>query len=300
MSRQQREQVDAAIRARPPGNHESVEQFRAEFRETMANTLVPGGIRTEETKLGGRRALLVEPAADPGPGTILYFHGGAFVVGSPETALSPTGNLVTRTGFRAFSPDYRLAPEDPYPAAADDALGAYRDLLEQGVDPESIVFAGDSAGGGLSITTCLSARDAGLPLPAAVVVFSAWLDLTGTGESIVTRAAADPMFTPESLAGPAALYLAGQDPRQPLLSPAVSADFTGLPPLLLQVGTNEILLDDSTRAAARAREAGVDVILDVVAGVPHVFPCFTGMLDEADEALDRAGLFLRQRVSARR
>ncbi|GAA3548158.1 alpha/beta hydrolase [Amycolatopsis ultiminotia] len=299
MSRQQREQVDAAVRARPAGERTSVPQFRAEFRELMAKALVPGGIRTEETKLGGRRALLVEPAAGPGPGTILYFHGGAFVVGAPETALSQTGNLVTRTGFRALSLDYRLAPEQPYPAAADDCLSAYRDLLEQGVHPGSIVFAGDSAGGGLCVTTCLSARAAGLPLPAAVVLFSPWLDLTLTGESMVTRAAADPMFTPESLSGPGALYLAGQDPRNPLLSPAVSADFTGFPPLLIQVGTNEILLDDSTRAAVRARAAGADVILDVVAGVPHVFQCYSGMLDEADEALDRAGLFIGQRVSGR-
>ena len=243
---------------------------------------------------------IYRPKAATGPlGALVHFHGGAFVFGSPETALSLTGNLVARTGITAVSLDYRLAPEHPYPAAIQDTLGAYRALLERGEDPAGIVFAGDSAGGGLTVTTCLAARDAGLPMPAAIAAFSPGLDATRTGESMDTKAGIDPFFTRETLTHTGAMYLAGQDPHQPMLSPATLADLTGLPPMLLQVGTNEVLLDDSTRMAARATAAGVDVVLDVTAGVPHVFQAFTGILDEADRALDRAALFLTQHITSR-
>jgi acetyl esterase/lipase len=268
----------------------------------MARMIVPGGIRSTATSLGGRPALHVEPEGgrrggrQRGGGTILYFHGGGHVFGSPETALSLTGHLVAGTGFPAYSPDYRLAPEHPFPAAIEDTLAAYRELLERGLDPAAIVFAGDSAGGGLTVTTCLAARDAGLPLPAAIVAFSPGLDASRSGESMDTKAGIDPIFTRERVQHTGAMYLGAADPLQPLLSPAVLADPTGFPPMLLQVGTNEILLDDSTRMAARARAAGVDVILDVTADVPHVFQSFAGMLDEADLALERAALFLKQHV----
>lgn len=301
MSREQRAAIDAMLRQ--PRSEESrsdeprsVEEMRAWFRAMMAEMIVPEGIRTTATALGPRPALLVEPVGGPRAGTILYFHGGAYVFGSPHTALSLTGNLVARTGFRALSLDYRLAPEHPYPAAIEDALSAYRALLDGGEDPSAIAFAGDSAGGGLTVTTCLAARDAGLPMPAAIVAFSPGLDATRTGESMDTRAGLDPYFTRESLGHTGAMYLAGQDPHHPMLSPAVLADLTGLPPMLLQAGTNEMLLDDSTRMAARARAAGVDAVLDVTADVPHVFQAFAGVLEEADEALDRAALFLGQRV----
>jgi monoterpene epsilon-lactone hydrolase len=296
VGKEQRAKVDALLRQPRPEGPLSVEAIRAGFKALMDTMIVPEGIRTAEATLGDRRALLVEPAAGARPGTILYFHGGGFVFGSPETALSLTANLVVRTGFQAFSTDYRLAPEHPFPAAIEDTLSAYRALLDSGEDPSSIVFAGDSAGGGLSVTTCLAARDAGLPLPAAVVAFSAGLDATRTGESYSTKDGIDPIFTRAGLEDSGARYLAGQDPNQPLLSPAVLADLTGFPPLLLQAGTNELLLDDSTRLAARAREAEVDVVLDITADVPHVFQAYAGVLDEADQALDRAALFLTQHV----
>jgi epsilon-lactone hydrolase len=296
MSREQRAKIDAIVRRPGPSAPQTVAELRQGFRALMASMLVPEGLRTTATTLGERPALLVEPGGDARPGTILYFHGGSFVVGSPETALSLTGNLVARSGIRALSLDYRLAPEHPFPAAIEDAVGAYRALLDAGADPTSIAFAGDSAGGGLTVTTCLAARDAGLPMPAAVVAFSPGLDATRTGASYDTKAGIDPFFTRESLQHTGRLYLADRDPRDPLLSPAVHADLAGLPPLLLQAGTNEVLLDDSTRLAERARDAGVDVILDVTADVPHVFQSYAGVLDEADEALDRAALFLTQRV----
>ncbi|MEU9452277.1 alpha/beta hydrolase [Streptomyces sp. NPDC048277] len=298
MSREQRAMIDARARQPRPVGAPSVEDIRAGFRALMAEMIVPDGIRTSAAKLGPRPALCVEPVDGERAGTLLYFHGGAYVFGSPETALSLTGNLVTRTGFRAYSLDYRLAPEHPFPAAIEDTVDAYRALLDSGTDPSSIAFAGDSAGGGLSVTTCLAVRDAGLPMPAAIVAFSPGLDLTRTGESMDTKAGIDPYFTRESLAHTGAMYMAGRDPHHELLSPAVLADLTGFPPMLLQAGTNEVLLDDSTRLAARARAAGVDVVLDITADVPHVFQSFAGVLDEADEALDRAALFLTQRIRA--
>ncbi|MBD2896545.1 Monoterpene epsilon-lactone hydrolase [Actinomadura sp. RB99] len=300
MSRQQRAELDAVLRRPRPEGPRTVEAIRAGFRAMMAQLIVPDGIRTRPAPLGDRPAVLVEPAGGAEPGaTILYFHGGGFVFGSPETAMPLTANLVVRTGFRAFSLDYRLAPEHPFPAAIDDAVTAYRALLDGGADPAAIAFAGDSAGGGLTVTACLAARDAGLPVPAAIVAFSPGLDMTRTGESVAAKESADPFFTRESLEHTGSMYLAGRDPNHPLLSPATLADLTGFPPMLLQVGTNEVLLDDSTRLAARARAAGVDVILDVTADVPHVFQAYTGALDEADEALDRAALFLTQHLRPR-
>ncbi|WP_425826892.1 alpha/beta hydrolase [Streptomyces fractus] len=297
MSKEQRAKVDALLRRPRPEGPRSVERIRDEFKALMGQMTVPDTIRTTRTTLGDRPALHVEPDSGSRAGTILYFHGGGWVFGSPETALSLTGHLVAKTGFAAYSLDYRLAPEHPFPAAIDDTLNAYRALLDRGTDPSTVAFAGDSAGGGLTVTTCLAARDAGLPLPAAVVAFSPGLDATRTGESMTTKEGIDPLFTREALEHTGAMYLAGADPHQPLLSPAVLSDLTGFPPTLLQVGTNEILLDDSTRLAARARAVGVDVILDVTANVPHVFQSFAGDLDEADEALDRAALFLRQHTA---
>lgn len=296
MTTEQRRALAEQLRLAPAQHPTTIDEMRAGFAALMGSFPVPGGIRTTPTRLADRDAVLVEPGADQRPGTLLYFHGGSFLLGSPTTAMSITGQLVLRSGMRALSLDYRLAPEHPFPAAIDDGVAAYRDLLAQGTPPSSIAFAGDSAGGGLSVTTCLAARDAGLPLPAAIVAFSAGLDHTRSGSSMVTKDGVDPFFTAEAMRSTGDLYLAGQDPAQPLLAPAVHADLHGLPPMLLQVGTNELLLDDSVRLADRARDAGVDVILDVTADVPHVFQAYVDVLDEAAEALDRAALFLRQRV----
>ncbi|GHB32462.1 alpha/beta hydrolase [Streptomyces xanthochromogenes] len=297
MSKEQLARIDALLRRPHPEGERSPEELRAGFRALMAQMVVPGDVRTTQTTLGGRPALHVEPDSGARPGTILYFHGGGFVFGSPETALSLTAQLISRTGFDSYSVDYRLAPEHPFPAGLQDNLRAYRALLDSGLDPTALAFAGDSAGGGFCVTTALAARDAGLPLPAAMVLFSPGLDATRTGESMTTKEGIDPIFTRAAVERTGAMYLAGQDPAQPLLSPAVHADLTGFPPMLIQVGTNEILLDDSTRLAARAQQAGVDVILDITADAPHVFQAFAGgQLDEADRALDRAALFLTQHV----
>ncbi|WP_349897714.1 alpha/beta hydrolase [Parafrigoribacterium soli] len=265
----------------------------------MSTFPVPPGVTRTDVELGARPAVRVEPVEAARPGTLLYFHGGAFALGSPETAIALTAHLVARTRVRAISLDYRLAPEHPFPAAIEDCLAAYRDLLDRGVAPQSIIFAGDSAGGGLAVTTTLAARDAGLPVPAGIVAFSPGLDHTRSGSSMITKEGIDPFFTGEALKRTGDLYLNGQDPAQPLLAPAVLADLTGFPPILLQVGTNELLLDDSVRLAQRARDAEVDVILDVAADMPHVFPAYAGMVDEADQAIDRAALFITQRLASR-
>jgi epsilon-lactone hydrolase len=304
MSAEQRKHL-ADMLARPAASGSpstealSIEEMRAGFAAMMDTMPVPAQVEGTSTIIAGRRAVIVEPEESARPGTILYFHGGSFMLGSPETAMALTANLVVRTGIRAISLDYRLAPEHPYPAGINDAVAAYRALLDDGGDPQSIAFAGDSAGGGIAVAACLLERDAGLPLPAAVLTFSALLDATLTGASMTTKAGVDPFLTREGLLSSGQAYLAGQDPLEPLLSPAVCADMTGFPPLLLQVGTNEVLLDDSTRLAQRALDAGVDVTLDVTADVPHVFQAFAATLDEADEALDRAALFLTQRLIRR-
>jgi monoterpene epsilon-lactone hydrolase len=296
MSEQQRGAVDAILRSSPFDGGGSPEEMRAAFVELMAGMPDPTGVSIAPTTLGGRPALEFRPEGPAIDATILYFHGGSYVFGSPATARSLTAALVRRTGARAVSLDYRLAPEHPFPAAIEDGLAAYRDLLDHGTPPERIVLAGDSAGGGLTVTVLLAARDRGLPMPAAGVAFSAALDATRSGASMTTKAGVDPVFTRESLSGVGRYYRGDQDPALPLLSPAVHADPTGLPPLLLQAGSNEVLLDDSTRFAARAATAGVDVVLDVTADVPHVFQSFAGALDEADAALDRAAAFVLERL----
>jgi monoterpene epsilon-lactone hydrolase len=203
MTWEQRTKIDSMLRSQPPAPTGTIEQQRAGYAAFMSTMLVPDGTRTTEVELGGLRTLLVEPEPEPEaesqPGTILFFHGGAWVVGSPETELGLTAGLVVRTGFRAYSPDYRLAPEHPFPAAVNDALAAYRALLDAGEDPATIAIAGDSAGGGLTITTLLAARKAGLPLPAAAVAFSPGLDKTRSGASMDAKAGLDPILSREGL-----------------------------------------------------------------------------------------------------
>jgi monoterpene epsilon-lactone hydrolase len=201
------------------------------------------------------------------------------------------GGLARAAGARGLALDYRLAPENPFPAAVDDAVAGYKGLLGQGIAPENIAIAGDSAGGGLTVATLVAARDAGLPMPAAAVAISPFADMEGTGESVVSKAAEDPSLNREGLTGMAGTYLNGGSPRSPLASP-IYANLAGLPPLLIQVGSVEILLDDATRLAARAGAANVDVQLEIWAGMPHVWHGFASMLSEGRDAIERAGAFM--------
>jgi acetyl esterase/lipase len=195
--------------------------------------------------------------------------------------------------------DYRLAPEHPYPAAIDDAVAAYRGLLDSGVAASAIAIAGESAGAGLAAATLVALKHVGLPQPSGAVLMSPWVDLTLSGESISGKAGVDPALTPEGLRRRAVDYVAAGEQRAELVSP-IFADLTGLPPLLIQAGSHEILLDDATRLAARAAAADVAVRLEVTPGVPHVFQAFAAMLDEGDTALTSAGEFLRDHLAGPR
>ncbi|MFK4116981.1 MULTISPECIES: alpha/beta hydrolase [Streptomyces] len=291
MSRQQRDALDALLRSAPRSEtRPTPEEQRSGFAAAVGRPATEGVV-TRRTVLGGRPALELDPADASGRGRMLYLHGGGYVVGSPDTHAGLVGELARRAGLRAVSVDYRTAPEHPFPAAVDDGLAAYRELLAD-TDPRDLVLAGDSAGGGLSIATLLAARDTGLPQPAAVVLFSPWVDLTLTGGSIRAKKDADPLFVEADLRDYADLYLGTTDPAHPLASP-LFADLAGLPPLLVQVGANEVLLDDAVRLAGRAGADDVEVTLEVGPGLPHVFQHHYGRLDEADAALDRAARFLR-------
>jgi acetyl esterase/lipase len=227
---------------------------------------------------------------------VLYLHGGAYVIGSINTHRDLAGRISRASGARVLNVDYRLAPEHPHPAAVDDATAAYRWLLEQDHASGDLAVAGDSAGGGLTVATLVALRDGGQPMPAAGVCLSPWVDLEGTGESMTTCAHLDPMVQKEHLVRMAKLYLGGHDPRTPLAAP-LYADLSGLPPLLIQVGTAETLLDDSQRIAERARNAGVDVTLDVWDDMIHVFQAFAPILPEGQQAIERIGEYLRARWS---
>ncbi|MFJ9376566.1 alpha/beta hydrolase [Streptomyces sp. NPDC101455] len=235
-------------------------------------------------------------STESNPGTSSsYFHGGVYVLGDAASAAGLASQVGRRTSAKVYSVDYRLAPEHPYPAAVDDALAAYEALLKDGIVPSDIVLAGESAGGGLVIAALVNARDRGLPLPAAAYVMSPYADLTLAGASIDTKHEADPLLSRELLAPRVTDYTAGQDAALGLISP-VFADLSGLPPLIVQVGSHEVLLDDAVRLARQAAAADVEVILEVTPRVPHVFQAYQPLLDEAAVALDRAGEFLSARL----
>jgi epsilon-lactone hydrolase len=292
MSKAQREAVHQAVRDYPLNFSGDLEVARKQFHELLTSRPLAEDVRISPTELGGVPAVAVTLDSIDSPNVVLHFHGGGFVSGSAPDAAALVSDLVRHARTRAVSVDYRLAPEHPYPAAVDDTLAAYRALLDSGVPATHIAFAGESAGGGLVLATLLAAKAAGVPQPSAAVLMSAWVDLTISGESVNAREAIDPSLTPADLAACADRYAGAADRTDPLISP-LFGDLSGLAPLLIQVGGDEILLDDSTRLAARAAAANVPVLLDVTPEVPHVFQGMSAVLDEAGEALDRAATFLQ-------
>jgi acetyl esterase/lipase len=228
---------------------------------------------------------------------VLYFHGGVYVLGEAVQAAGLAAQIARRTNATVISVGYRLAPENPYPAAVDDALAAYQALLDNGTDPADIAFAGESAGGGLAIATLVNARDHGLPLPAAAYAMSPYADLTLAGATMDTKRDLDPLLSPEALRARVPDYTAGHDPALALISP-IFADLAGLPPLIIQAGTHEVLLDDAIRLTGQAATADVAVTLDITPGVPHVFQAYAPILDEGAAALDRAGQLLSAHLAS--
>jgi len=297
MSKEQKLALDAVLSQGGLDLQADVPTLRATFNELMARIPVPDDVQQSPTTIGGVGAIEVTVRGADADGVILYFHGGVYVIGTAAATVPLVGDLARRTGTRAITLDYRLAPEHPYPAAVADAQDAYQGLLEQGVDAGQIALAGESAGGGLAVAILLALRDADIPLPSCAFLMSPYADLTLSGDSIADREAVDRTLTPEGLRLRIPDYVASADASDPLISP-VFADLTGLPPLLIQVGSNEILLSDALRLAERAAMADVTVTLDVTDSVPHVFQAFAAMLDEADAALDRASTFLRTDLAA--
>jgi monoterpene epsilon-lactone hydrolase len=291
VSTQQRETLDAILRqsAFPPGS--DVSEQRRLLRDLLSAQPLPPGITVTAAALGGVPAAEVTVDGIEPRHVVLYFHGGVYVMGDAALAADLASQVARRSRARAVSVGYRLAPEHPYPAAVDDALAAYEALLEDGTAPSDIAFAGESAGGGLAIATLVNARVHGLPLPAAAYLMSPYADLTLAGATMQTKRDADPLLSPEALQARVADYTSGQDAALGLISP-VFADLSGLPPLIIQAGTHEVLLDDAVRLARQAATADVAVTLDITPGVPHVFQAYYPILDEAAAALDRAGQLL--------
>jgi len=291
VSTEQQENLDAILRqsAFPVGS--SVEDQRRLLREVAsAQPLSPdvtvtaaelGGVPTAEITVDG-----IEPRH-----VVLFFHSGVYVISDAFLEAGLASEIGRRTQAKVISVDYRLAPEHPYPAAVDDAFAAYEALLDDGFAPSDIAFAGASAGGGLAIATLVNARDHGLALPAAAFVMSPYVDLTLAGTTVETKRDVDPLLSRELLQPRVADYVQEQDPARGLISP-VFADLSGLPPLIIQAGSHEVLLDDAVRLAGRAANADLEVTLDITPGVPHVFQAYHPILDEAGAALDRAGQLL--------
>ena len=294
-----REQVIANLRAAVAPTFAGglpLAKMRRQFEAIIAARETPAWITAAPVAAGGVPAEWVHAPAVAADRVLLVFHGGGYVSGSLRTERALAGRLARATGGRALSVDYRLAPEHPFPAAVEDARAAYRWLLAQGIPPGRVAVAGVSAGGGLALALLLVLRDAGEPLPACAVLISPFADLTCSAPSYASRAAAEPILSARWLRECAAWYLAGQDPRAPLASPRFAA-LHGLPPLLIDVGEDELLLDDATGVAAAARAAGVTVVCTVWPGMYHIFHGAAGVLPEAQAALDRIGVFVRQALA---
>ena len=296
MSTEQRETLDAILRQSAFPVDSDVDEQRRLLRELLSAQPLPAEVTVTAAALGGVPTAEITVEGIESRHVVLYFHGGVYVMGDAFLSADLASQVGRRTQARVISVDYRLAPEHPYPAAVDDALAAYEALLQSGVDPSDIAFAGESAGGGLAIATLVNARDHGLPLPAAAFVMSPYADLSLAGKTMETRHEVDPLLSREALQARVTDYTSGQDPALGLISP-VFADLSDLPPLIIQAGTHEVLLDDALRLAQRAASADVEVTLDITPGVPHVFQAYYPILGEAAAALDRAGQFLSAQLA---
>jgi monoterpene epsilon-lactone hydrolase len=297
MSFEQRQTLDAILRqsAFPVGS--DVDEQRRQLKELLSAQPLPAEVTVTAATLGGvPTAEITVDGVEPRH-VVLYFHGGVYVMGDAFLAADLASQVGRRTEAKAISVDYRLAPEDPYPAAVDDALAAYEALLRSGTAPSDIVLAGESAGGGLVLATLVNAREHGLPLPAAAFVMSPYGDLTLAGTTMETKREVDPLLSRELLAARVPDYTSGHDAALGLISP-VFADLSGLPPLMIQAGTHEVLLDDAVRLAGQAATGDVEVTLEVTPGVPHVFQAYHAILDEGAAALDGAGRFLSAHLGA--
>ncbi len=295
MSSEQLAALKTLLRERGKPENPTVPEMRARIAEVGERFPAPAEAEVTPVTVAGRHAEWVAAPGCLADRAVLYLHGGGYVIGSCDSHRNLAYNIAAASKAKVLLLDYRLAPESPFPAAVDDAVAACCWLLDEGYAPGRLAIGGDSAGGGLTVAALVALRYRGQPLPAAGLCLSPWVDMEGIGASMTAKEDEDPMLDHEALLWFSGRYLAGADPRAPLAAP-IYADLAGLPPLLIQVGTAEVLLDDSLRLAERARAAGVDVSLDVAHGMMHVWHLFEPVLDEAGEAIARAGAFLRGRM----
>src|SRR5215217_7184107 len=297
VSTEQRENLEAILRQSAFPFDSDVSEQRRLLREFASAQPLPADVTVTAAALGGIPTAEITIDGIEPRHVVLYFHGGVYVIGDAFQAADLASQVGRRTRAKVISVDYRLAPEHPYPAAVDDALAAYEALLEGGTAPSDIAFAGESAGGGLAVATLVNARDHGLPLPAAALVMSPYVDLTLAGATMETKREVDALMSREGLQPRVSDYTAGQDAAFGLISP-IFAELSGLPPLSIQAGSHEVLLDDAIRLARQAATADVEVTLDITPRVPHVFQAYYPILDEAAAALDRAGQLLSAHLAS--
>lgn len=295
MSQQQLDKLLAIFAQQPPLGSMSLEDERKNLDEGGARFRVPDDVVMEPVDVDGVPGeFLTAPGAADNK-VVLYLHGGGYAIGSIKSHRYLMQNISRHAGAKTLGIDYRLAPENPFPAALEDATKAYRWLLAQGYKPENIAIGGDSAGGGLTLATLVNLRNEGDHLPAAGVLISPWTDMTGEAEAVTTRVDSDPMVKPEGLYSLGAKYLNGADPKNVLVSPVFDT-MNGLPPLCIHVGGREILYDDAVTVANKARQAGVEVELLDEPELFHVWHAFAPMLDEGQEAVQKIGAFLSARL----
>ena len=292
MTAQQRDMIDQILRDAPFDLGGDVATQRPLLDQMLTSHPLMSDVHATPGNLGGIPVIFVDIANVEPRGTIFHIHGGGFALGSAEGSVGLASDLARKTGMRAVSIDYRLAPEHPYPAGLQDVTAAYRALVEQTGNADHIVVSGESSGGNLAIELLLAQKAEGLTMPAAAVLLSPMTDLTVTASSYASKAEADPALSAQAIRTRVADYLGDTDPADPRVSP-IFADLSGLPPLLIQAGSHEVLLDDATRLAGKAAADDVDVILDITANVPHVFQAFAALLDEGNAALDRVARFVK-------
>src|SRR5262247_2455315 len=290
------EAVREHLKKLPPPDSLTLAERRAQYERAERVFPTPADVKIERVSAPVAPAEWLRPPSAVAGRVVLYLHGGGYVIGSPRSHRHLAAAIASASAAIALLLDYRLAPEHPFPAAVDDAVAAYRWLLDQGTSASGLVIAGDSAGGGLTVATLVALRDAGVPLPAAGVCISPWVDLTCSGASYVTKDATDPIVKKPGVEQMALAYLGTRDRRTPLASP-LFADLRGLPPLLIHVGSEEVLLDDAVQLAERAKAAGVAVTIEVWEPMVHVWHWFLPMLDEAGEAIEAIGRFARARMT---
>lgn len=281
---------------RRDGPQPTLEETRAQYEAWGQSNPLPDGASEDRVTLGGVAAVRTSTPGARADAALLYLHGGGYAIGSAAGHRHLAAHLGAAAAIQAFTIDYRLAPENPYPAAVDDAVAAYAALLAQGVAPQQMIVAGDSAGGGLTLALALALKARGLPQPAGLFCISPWADLTQTGTSYRVCAERDLLVTKEALDAWSGLYATTHDPRTPLISP-VFGDYAGLAPILIHVGADEVLLSDSIKVAEAAGLANVPVELVVERDMQHVWHFMLGMLTQARTSVAQAGAWMKARVA---